>query len=99
LLICDEPTASLDGETGVKVMDTMRRVALHPERCVIVVTHDNRVFSYGDRIAYMLDGQITRVEPGPHPSARSSGRELSEELAAREAERARKQQQQRGEQR
>lgn len=61
LLICDEPTASLDGDTGKKVMDTLCEVALRPDRCIIVVTHDARYFSYGNRIARMLDGRITSV--------------------------------------
>ena len=43
-------------------MELLRRVALHPERAVLVVTHDNRVFEYGDRIVYMSDGRIEKVE-------------------------------------
>lgn len=61
LLVCDEPTASLDGETGHKVMETLRESALNSERCVIVVTHDNRIFSFADRIAKMEDGRIVSV--------------------------------------
>ena len=62
LLICDEPTAALDGDTGQKVMESLRATSLDSKRCVIVVTHDNRIFKYGDRIAHMLDGRITSVE-------------------------------------
>jgi putative ABC transport system ATP-binding protein len=62
LLICDEPTAALDGDTGARVMDSLRKAALADDRCVIVVTHDNRIFPFGDRIAKMLDGRITGVE-------------------------------------
>jgi putative ABC transport system ATP-binding protein len=61
LIICDEPTASLDGETGRRVMDMLRGAALMQERAIVVVTHDSRIFSYGDRIAEMLDGRITAV--------------------------------------
>jgi putative ABC transport system ATP-binding protein len=61
ILICDEPTASLDGETGAKVMDTLRKMALDDGRTVIVVTHDNRIFHYGDRMARMVDGKVTSV--------------------------------------
>ena len=62
LLVCDEPTAALDHETGLTVMELMREAAVRPDRAVVVVTHDNRVFHYGDRIAHMDDGVIVRVE-------------------------------------
>jgi putative ABC transport system ATP-binding protein len=65
LIVCDEPTAALDGETGKLVMEMFRKVALSPERAIVVVTHDNRIFGYGDRIAEMLDGRIIDVRENP----------------------------------
>ncbi len=62
LLVCDEPTAALDAESGKMVMELLKRVAVQPDRAVIVVTHDNRVFDFGDRIVHMSDGHIERVE-------------------------------------
>ncbi len=62
LLVCDEPTAALDHETGHTVMALMRKAAVRPDRAVIVVTHDNRVFHFGDRLARMDDGRIVEVE-------------------------------------
>jgi putative ABC transport system ATP-binding protein len=62
LLVCDEPTAALDAQAGQVVMQLLRRVAVQPGRAVIVVTHDNRVFRFGDRIVYMNDGTIDKVE-------------------------------------
>jgi putative ABC transport system ATP-binding protein len=62
LLVCDEPTAALDAQSGQTVMQLLRRVAVQPGRAVIVVTHDNRVFGFGDRIVHMNDGVIERVE-------------------------------------
>jgi len=64
LLICDEPTAALDTETGSHVMELMRQRALSPARCLIVVTHDARIIHYADRIAYIVDGKITKVISG-----------------------------------
>jgi len=64
LLVCDEPTAALDAENGHRIMQLMHDVAVSPTRAVVVVTHDNRVFPFGDRIATMDDGRITRVETG-----------------------------------
>jgi len=62
LLVCDEPTAALDAQSGQVVMQLLRRVAVQPGRAVIVVTHDNRVFGFGDRIVHMNDGVIDSVE-------------------------------------
>jgi putative ABC transport system ATP-binding protein len=62
LLVCDEPTAALDAASGRTVMELLRRVAVQPDRAVIVVTHDIRVFDFGDRIVHMNDGRIVQVE-------------------------------------
>jgi putative ABC transport system ATP-binding protein len=72
LLVCDEPTAALDAASGQMVMGLLRRVAVQPGRAVIVVTHDSRVFGFGDRIVYMSDGHIEKVETparDDHPAA------------------------------
>lgn len=62
LIVCDEPTAALDHATGEAVMELLSSAALQPDRAVIVVTHDNRVFHYAHTIAHMDDGQIIKVE-------------------------------------
>ena len=62
LIICDEPTAALDHATGDAVMHLLAKSAVHPERAVIVVTHDSRVFHFADTVAHMDDGQIVKVE-------------------------------------
>jgi putative ABC transport system ATP-binding protein len=59
LVICDEPTASLDAAAGQRALDLLRDSARHPDRCVIVVTHDSRIFHYADRIVEMDDGFVT----------------------------------------
>ncbi len=62
LVVCDEPTASLDAETGHQVMELLRDTALADDRAVIVVTHDDRIFNFADRIAHMTDGHILDVQ-------------------------------------
>jgi putative ABC transport system ATP-binding protein len=64
LLVCDEPTSALDAKTGHTVMELLSEVAVRPDRAVIVVTHDSRVFEFADTIAHMDDGRIQTVEPG-----------------------------------
>jgi putative ABC transport system ATP-binding protein len=61
LLVCDEPTAALDAQSGQTVMELLRKVAVQPGRTVIVVTHDSRVLAYGDRTIEMADGRIVSV--------------------------------------
>ncbi|MCC6140195.1 MAG: ABC transporter ATP-binding protein [Nitrospira sp.] len=62
LLICDEPTAALDGPNGQKVMELLREVGRAPDRCVVIVTHDSRIFHFGDRMANLTDGRIVSIE-------------------------------------
>jgi len=62
LIVCDEPTSALDAETGQRVMEVLRNAALSSERSLIIVTHDNRIFNFADRIARMEDGRIVHVE-------------------------------------
>lgn len=62
LIVCDEPTSALDHETGHKVMELLREVAVGVGRAFIVVTHDARIFEFADRIAKMDDGHIISVE-------------------------------------
>jgi putative ABC transport system ATP-binding protein len=65
LLVCDEPTSSLDAQTGHTMMEILRSVAVEGDRAVIIVTHDVRVIEFGDRIATMEDGHIISVEDRP----------------------------------
>jgi len=62
ILILDEPTASLDGDTGRRIIEFIKREILKAHRCILVVTHDPRIFDYADRIMHMEDGQLTEVE-------------------------------------
>ena len=70
LIICDEPTSSLDHDTGHSVMDILKRHATSPDRAVIVVTHDPRIFAFADRLARMDDGRVIDIQTGEaHPHA------------------------------
>ena len=66
LIICDEPTAALDHKTGESVMELLATAALAPNRAVIIVTHDNRVYHYAHTISHMNDGVITHTENFQH---------------------------------
>ncbi|MDZ4842993.1 MAG: ABC transporter ATP-binding protein [Hyphomicrobium aestuarii] len=64
-IVCDEPTASLDAASGRAAMDLLKAAAVKPDRAVIVVTHDHRVFSFADRIISMSDGRVERTIDDP----------------------------------
>ena len=72
LLVCDEPTSALDAENGRITMELIQRIAVQPDRAVIVVTHDSRVYAFADRIASMEDGRIDSIATGPHLTGGSS---------------------------
>jgi len=61
LVICDEPTSSLDAATGKKILEILRSITHNTNRSVIIVTHDSRILDYADRIAEMSDGTIKEV--------------------------------------
>lgn len=64
ILIFDEPTASLDGDTGRKIVEFVKKDILTEKRCILMVTHDDRIFEYADRIIRMEDGKIIGIEKG-----------------------------------
>ena len=68
LILADEPTASLDAESGQSAMCILKQLCRDLHKTVIVVTHDNRIFSQADRILTMVDGRI-RAERVPPRSA------------------------------
>src|SRR5262249_54108763 len=64
LVVCDEPTSALDARTGHMVMEMFSEVAVRPDRAVIVVTHDSRIFEFADTITHMEDGRVVSVDEG-----------------------------------
>jgi putative ABC transport system ATP-binding protein len=73
LIVCDEPTSALDHETGHRVMELFKEVAVRPGRALIIVTHDQRIFPFADRIARLDDGMVVRVT-SPQDHAQLEGK-------------------------
>lgn len=73
LLVCDEPTSALDHKTGQKVLELLRSLAEGNALSLVVVTHDQRIFEFADRIAEMDDGRIERVTTGRGHSHATAG--------------------------
>ena len=64
ILILDEPTASLDGDTGKMIIAFVKEKVLNESRCILIVTHDARINEYADRIIHMEDGRIKDSDEG-----------------------------------
>ena len=64
ILILDEPTASLDGDTGKMIIAFVKEKILNKNRCILIVTHDARINEYADRILHMEDGHLTATTKG-----------------------------------
>lgn len=62
LIVCDEPTSALDHDTGHRVMELLKEVAVGEDRALLIVTHDQRIFEFADRIAKMDDGRVVDIE-------------------------------------
>jgi putative ABC transport system ATP-binding protein len=61
IILADEPTAALDSSSGRMVMNMLKELAHERSRAVVIVTHDNRVLEYGDRIAHIEDGKLAQT--------------------------------------
>ena len=63
LLLADEPTANLDGHTGLQVTEMLKELSRAHGSTVVVVTHDNRIFHLADRLVHIEDGHIREEQP------------------------------------
>ena len=62
IIFADEPTGNLDSHTSREVMELMQRVVKEQNKTLVMVTHDNHLASYADRIFHISDGKIIRIE-------------------------------------
>ena len=80
VVLCDEPTASLDGASGRLVLTLLRQLVADADRAVVVVTHDERVVRIADRVLEVADGTVKErelherpVDPGSAHAAHAMG--------------------------
>ena len=62
ILLCDEPTANLDLKTGQAILDILQRINKQRGVTIVCSTHDHRLLNVSDRIMWVRDGKIERVE-------------------------------------
>ncbi|MBA3946272.1 MAG: ABC transporter ATP-binding protein [Herpetosiphonaceae bacterium] len=68
LVLADEPTGNLDSKSGREILALLQSMTRHQGRTLVLVTHDPGVASHADRIVYLMDGQIQRIETVAHPA-------------------------------
>ena len=62
IIFADEPTGNLDSRTSEEVMSLMQKVVREQNRTLVMVTHDDHLAQYADRIFHIIDGKIVRIE-------------------------------------
>ena len=62
IIFADEPTGNLDSHTSEEVMELMRKVVKEQHKTLVMVTHDNHLASYADRVFHIMDGKILKIE-------------------------------------
>ena len=62
IIFADEPTGNLDSHTSKEVMELMRNVVKKQKKTLVMVTHDNELASYADRVFHIIDGKIVKIE-------------------------------------
>jgi len=74
LILADEPTASLDAANGLEVMRLFRRMTTDEGKAVVIVTHDQRIFRFADRILWLQNGCFTETQDdAPTPAGAMNG--------------------------
>jgi multiple sugar transport system ATP-binding protein len=58
ILLADEPTANLDSQVGMQILETFRNLAKRENRALLIVTHDPKVRAIADRVLTIRDGQL-----------------------------------------
>ncbi|MEE0443817.1 MAG: ABC transporter ATP-binding protein, partial [Acutalibacteraceae bacterium] len=67
LLLCDEPTGALDYETGIQVLNLIKKVSEIMKMTVVIITHNHAIAPIADRIISMKSGKISKIEINDTP--------------------------------
>ena len=67
LLLCDEPTGALDYHTGKQVLQILQDMSRKQGATVIIVTHNQALAPIADRVIYMHDARVKKIECNPNP--------------------------------
>ena len=62
IIFADEPTGNLDSNTSAEVMELMKKIVREQNQTLVMVTHDNHLAGFADRIFHIIDGKIVKIE-------------------------------------
>lgn len=82
IVFADEPTGNLDSATSAEMMALMRKVVNEQKKTLVMVTHDNQLASYADRIIRIVDGKIVKLEENTSIQRESTKGEVKEDEEA-----------------
>ncbi|MCM1467921.1 MAG: ABC transporter ATP-binding protein [Alistipes sp.] len=78
IVFADEPTGNLDSATSAEMMALMRKVVNEQKKTLVMVTHDDHLASYADRIIRIVDGKIVKLEENTSIQRESTKGEVKE---------------------
>ena len=90
IIFADEPTGNLDSKTTMEVLKLMQRIVREQQQTLVMVTHDDHLAAYADRIFHIIDGKIVKIEENHHSDEAifgEGGAERQKETSDREDER------------
>ena len=67
LLLCDEPTGALDSVTSLRIIEILQAASKNIDTAVVMVTHNAEFAKLADRVIYLRDGKIEKIEDNPRP--------------------------------
>ena len=62
IIFADEPTGNLDSHTTMDVLQLMQQIVWEQNQTLVMVTHDNNLAAYADRVFHIIDGKIVKIE-------------------------------------
>ncbi|MDO4325353.1 MAG: ABC transporter ATP-binding protein [bacterium] len=78
IIFADEPTGNLDSRTTMEVLKLMQKIVREQNQTLVMVTHDNQLAAYADRIFHIIDGKIVKIEENHHEEEKENRQEMEE---------------------
>lgn len=80
IIFADEPTGNLDSNTSLEVMQLIQKIVRKKNQTLVMVTHDNYLAGFGDRVIHIRDGKIIQIEDNRERNRETQEAEQSETM-------------------
>ena len=84
IVFADEPTGNLDSNTTMEVLQLIQKISHEQNQTMVMVTHDNHLASFGDKIIHIRDGKILRIEDNREQALKQTAMLNNAEAAKKE---------------